>query len=365
MRTPHRSAHESANQGAIQPVRWSMDDERLNALPSRLQDRFTRHVTYLRMSVTDRCDLRCQYCMPERMQFLPKKDLLTLEELAMIGTLFTRMGVRKIRFTGGEPLMRKNFLWLVQQFQPLLSAGYLEEITLTTNGTMLARYADDLFAAGVRRVNISLDSLKAQRYAEITRWGELDTVLRGIDAAKKAGLKVKINCVALKNFNEDEIETFVEYCALQGHDLVFIEVMPMGDLGAQTRLDQFLSLDKVQQRIEQQWGLTPLSDRTGGPARYYRNEKLGNRIGFISPLSHRFCALCNRVRLTCTGTLYTCLGQDGNVDLRTPVRDRHDPLRATVAAIQHGMAIKPEGHDFAISPVRVAQTNRHMNTTGG
>ena len=330
-----------------------------------LVDAHGRLVSYLRLSVTDRCDLRCHYCMPERMQFLPKKDLLSLEELEQVSKIFIDLGVHKIRITGGEPLVRKNIMHLINGLGAHVRSGELEELSLTTNATLLGKFAQPLYAAGVRRVNVSLDSLRPERYAEITRWGKLSTVLEGLQAAKQAGLKIKINCVALKDFNEDEVDALLQWCALEGFDLVFIEVMPMGDLGAQTRFEQFLSLETLQERIAAEWGLTPLSDTTGGPSRYYRVEKLGSRIGFISPLSHRFCALCNRVRLTCTGTLYTCLGQEGNKDLRTPLRSDTDAEQATRAAIHTALASKPEGHDFLIRKNQVQETPRYMNTTGG
>ena len=330
-----------------------------------LVDAHGRIVSYLRVSVTDRCDLRCHYCMPERMQFLPKKELLSLEELERVANIFIDLGVKKIRITGGEPLVRKNIMHLMESLGERLHGGGLEELSITTNATQLRQFALPLYQAGVRRVNVSLDSLRPERYAEITRWGKLDAVLEGLQAAKDAGLKVKINCVALKDFNEDEVDTLIQWCAVEDFDLVFIEVMPMGDLGAQTRFEQFLSVDKLQQKIAERWGLTALSDNTGGPSRYFRVEALGSRIGFISPLSHRFCALCNRVRLTCTGVLYTCLGQEGNKDLRTPLRSGDNAKEATLAAIHAALASKPEGHDFLIAKDRVQETVRYMNTTGG
>ncbi|NQY82780.1 MAG: GTP 3',8-cyclase MoaA [Alphaproteobacteria bacterium] len=330
-----------------------------------LIDAHGRTVSYLRLSVTDRCDLRCSYCMPERMKFLPKKDILSLEELETVAGIFIDLGVRKIRLTGGEPLMRKNIMHLIKALGRRLDGGGLNELSLSTNATQLARFAEPLAEAGVQRVNVSLDSLRPERYAEITRWGKLDAVLHGLEAAKRAGLKIKINCVVLKSFNEDEVDDLLRWCAMEDFDLVFIEVMPMGDLGAQTRFEQFLSLQKLEEKIDADWGLIALPDNTGGPSRYYRVQRLGSRIGFISPLSHRFCALCNRVRLTCTGTLFTCLGQEGNKDLRAPLRSPHDPITATREAIFAALASKPEGHVFLIQKDRVQETNRHMNTTGG
>lgn len=330
-----------------------------------LIDAHGRTVEYLRMSVTDRCDLRCGYCMPERMQFLPRKDLLSCEELLTVADIFISHGVKKIRLTGGEPLVRKGIMHLVSMLGQRLGNTGLEELSITSNGTQLAKFAQDLFNAGVRRINISLDTLRHDRYKDITRWGDLDKTLAGIEAAKQAGLKVKINCVALKNFNEDEFDALIQWCAIQDFDLVFIEVMPMGELDSQLRIDQYLPLSSLQARLEEQWGLTPLSDNTGGPSRYYRVHSLGSRIGFISPLSHRFCALCNRVRLTCTGTLFTCLGQEGNKDLRAPLRTTENPIEATCEAIFQALTAKPEGHEFLIQRDKVRQTNRTMNLTGG
>ena len=332
--------------------------------PRALVDGHGRTVDYLRVSVTDRCDLRCHYCMPERMTFLPKKHLLTLEELAQVAELFIGHGVRKIRLTGGEPLMRKNVMWLIDHLGGWVGRG-LDELTLTTNATQLERYAQDLWQAGVRRLNISLDSLDPQRYRDITRWGDLAPVLRGLQAAKDVGMKIKLNCVALKNLNEDEFDFLIEWCAKEGFDLVFIEVMPMGEMTNEKRIAQYLSLSDLQQEIDRRHGLTALPDRTGGPARYHRVERYGSRIGFISPLSNRFCESCNRVRLTCTGMLYSCLGQSGNRDLRATLREPEQPLEKTRAAIFDCLAHKPKGHDFLIERQNVQHTDRYMNTTGG
>ncbi|HEY1504261.1 MAG TPA: GTP 3',8-cyclase MoaA [Stellaceae bacterium] len=328
-------------------------------------DPFGRHISYLRVSVTDRCDFRCVYCMAEDMTFLPKADILSLEELDRLCSAFIRKGVKKLRLTGGEPLVRRNVMGLVRSVGRHLDSGVLNELTLTTNGSQLARYADELKSAGVERINVSLDTLDPEKFAAITRWGKLDQVLGGIDAAKRAGLAVKINTVALKGVNEDEFDRLVEWCGEQGCDLTLIEVMPMGDIGGETRLDQYLPLSMVRSRLQRHWTLEESDYRTGGPARYYDVRETGRRIGFITPMTHNFCESCNRVRLTCTGTLYMCLGQHDSADLRTPLRaSSNDALLD--AAIDEAIARKPKGHDFIIDRRHAKPTvSRHMSVTGG
>ncbi|MBM1687897.1 GTP 3',8-cyclase MoaA [Sulfitobacter geojensis] len=331
-----------------------------------LIDPFARAITYLRVSVTDRCDFRCVYCMSENMTFLPKKELLTLEELDAMCTTFVGLGVEKLRITGGEPLVRKGIMTFFNSMTRHLESGALKELTLTTNGSQLERFADDLYAAGVRRVNISLDTIDEGKFAEITRWGRLPQVLRGVDAALKAGLKVKINAVALKDFNESELPEITKWCADLGMDLTWIEVMPMGDLGNEDRLGQYWSLDDVRARYADHYTVTDLAERTGGPARYVRLEETGQKIGFITPLSHNFCESCNRVRLTCTGELYMCLGQEDMADLRAPLRASPDDTRVLEAAIRDAISHKPKGHDFDYSRQRLdGQMPRHMSHTGG
>jgi cyclic pyranopterin phosphate synthase len=328
-------------------------------------DPFGRHITYLRVSVTDRCDFRCVYCMAEEMEFLPKHEVLTLEELDRVCSAFVRLGVRKLRLTGGEPLVRRNIMSLFRALGRHLVSGALDELTLTTNGSQLARYAGELAECGVRRVNVSLDTLDSARFAEITRRGRLDRVLAGIDAAKRAGLQVKINTVALRGVNEDEFDRLVAWCGEQGFDLVFIEVMPMGDIGGETRLDQYLPLSLVRARLQRRWTLDPTDYRTGGPARYVTVRETGRRLGFITPLTHNFCESCNRVRLTCTGTLYMCLGQEDAADLRTPLR-RSEGDEAVERAIIEAIARKPKGHDFIIDRRHNRPAlARHMSVTGG
>jgi GTP 3',8-cyclase len=330
-----------------------------------LIDPFARTIDYLRVSVTDRCDFRCVYCMSENMTFLPKADLLSLEELDRLCSTFVGMGVQKLRITGGEPLVRRGIMTFFRAMQRHLVSGDLRELTLTTNGSQLAKYAQELADCGVRRINVSLDTLDTQKFADITRWGRLQQVLDGIKAATAAGLRVKINAVALKAFNEDELFTLVNWCADQGHDLTFIEVMPMGDLGNEDRLDQYWSLKDLRARLAERLTVTDLTERTGGPARYVRLEQTGQKIGFITPLTHNFCESCNRVRLTCTGELYMCLGQEDMADLRTPLRA--SPDNALLAhAIRSAIARKPKGHDFDYSRQVVAGTmTRHMSHTGG
>ena len=331
-----------------------------------LIDPFQRAISYLRVSVTDRCDFRCVYCMSENMTFLPKKELLTLEELDRMCSTFVRLGVEKLRITGGEPLVRRDIMTFFQSMTRHLESGDLRELTLTTNGSQLARFADDLYAAGVRRVNISLDTLDEKKFADVTRWGRLPQVLKGIDAAQKAGLRVKINTVALKGFNEDELFTLVQWCAERDMDLTFIEVMPMGDIGNEDRLDQYWKLTDLRARLAQEYTLTDLAERTGGPARYVQLEETGQKIGFITPLTHNFCESCNRVRLTCTGELYMCLGQEDMADLRAPLRNNPADDAPLEQAIRNAIAHKPKGHDFDYSRQAVdGQMSRHMSHTGG
>ena len=333
--------------------------------PLPLVDPFQRAISYLRVSVTDRCDFRCVYCMAENMTFLPKKELLTLEELDRMCSGFIRLGVQKLRITGGEPLVRRDIMTFFRAMTRHLDSGALRELTLTTNGSQLKRFAGELFDAGVRRINVSLDTLDEQKFAAITRWGRLPQVLEGIEAAQKAGLKVKINAVALKGFNEDELFDLQAWCAGRGMDLTFIEVMPMGDLGNEDRLDQYWSLKDLRARLAERFTLTDLAERTGGPARYVRLEETGQKIGFITPLTHNFCESCNRVRLTCTGELYMCLGQEDMADLRAPLRASRDDA-VLEQAIRDAIARKPKGHDFDYSRQQVAgQMTRHMSHTGG
>jgi GTP 3',8-cyclase len=330
-----------------------------------LIDPFARAITYLRVSVTDRCDFRCVYCMSEHMEFLPKKELLTLEELDRLCTAFISMGVEKLRITGGEPLVRRGIMTFFHAMSRHLKTGALKELTLTTNGSQLGRYAAELADCGIRRVNVSLDTLDAEKFAKITRWGRLPQVLDGIAAAKAAGLKIKINTVALKGVNEDELFTLTEWCAAEGHDLTFIEVMPMGDFGEEDRLEQYWPLSDLRARLATRYALTDLPDSTGGPARYIRLEETGQRIGFITPLTHNFCESCNRVRVTCTGELFMCLGQEDRADLRAPLRASEDDA-ALQSAIRAAIARKPKGHDFDYSRQSVAgQMSRHMSHTGG
>ncbi|MCJ8335520.1 MAG: GTP 3',8-cyclase MoaA [Epibacterium sp.] len=331
-----------------------------------LIDPFARAITYLRVSVTDRCDFRCVYCMSENMTFLPRKELLTLEELDRMCSTFVRMGVEKLRITGGEPLVRRGIMTFFQSMTRHLESGALKELTLTTNGSQLEKYAQALYDAGVRRVNVSLDTLNEEKFAKVTRWGRLPQVLRGIDAAQKAGLHVKINAVALMGFNEPELFTMTEWCASRGIDLTWIEVMPMGDLGNEDRLDQYWSLKDVRKAYEQNYQVTDLTERTGGPARYARLEQTGQKIGFITPLSHNFCESCNRVRLTCTGELYMCLGQEDMADLRSSLRSHLDTEKPLEDAIRKAIGLKPKGHDFDYSRQSVeGQMTRHMSHTGG
>jgi cyclic pyranopterin phosphate synthase len=328
-------------------------------------DPFGRTISYLRVSVTDRCDFRCVYCMAEDMTFLPKAEILTLEELDRLCSAFVRLGVKKLRLTGGEPLVRKNIMHLFDNLSRHLESGALEELTLTTNGSQLARYAEELRACGVRRVNVSVDTLDPAKFTQITRWGKLDKVLEGLQAAKAAGLQVKINTVALKGVNEDEFDDLIAWCGREGHDLTIIEVMPMGEVGEGARLDQYLPLSLLRARLARRWTLDEIDYRTGGPARYVRVRETGGRLGFITPLTHNFCESCNRVRLTCTGTLYMCLGQDDAADLRAPLRASADDALLD-AAIHEAIGRKPKGHDFIIDRRHTAPAvSRHMSVTGG
>jgi cyclic pyranopterin phosphate synthase len=327
-------------------------------------DPFGRTIRYLRVSVTDRCDLRCFYCMSEDMTFLPKKDLLTLEELDRLCSAFIAKGVRKIRLTGGEPLVRRNVMSLVRSLSRHLSSGALDELTLTTNASQLARFAGELRDCGVRRVNVSLDTLDAQKFRAITRWGDLDKVLAGIEAARDAGLAVKINAVALKNMNEEEIPSLMEWAHGKGMALTLIEVMPMGDIG-EGRIDQYVPLSLLRARLAKHYTLTDLDDDTGGPARYVRVAETGGKLGFITPMTHNFCESCNRVRITCTGTLHTCLGHEDASDLRKPLRASADNDLLS-AAIDRAIGLKPKGHDFIIDRRHNRPSvSRHMSVTGG
>ena len=331
-----------------------------------LIDPFARAITYLRVSVTDRCDFRCVYCMSENMQFLPKKELLTLEELDRLCSTFVGMGVQKLRITGGEPLVRRDIMTFFKAMSRHLDTGALQELTLTTNGSQLERFADDLYAAGMRRINVSLDTLDDDKFARVTRWGRLPQVLKGLDAAQRAGLRVKINAVALKGFNEDELFTITQWCASRDMDLTWIEVMPMGDMGETDRIGQYWSLNDVRDALRTQYTLTDLTERSGGPARYVRIEETGQKIGFITPLSHNFCESCNRVRLTCTGELYMCLGQEDMADLRAPLRDHPNTSEPLENAIRRAIERKPKGHDFDYSRQQISgQMSRHMSHTGG
>jgi GTP 3',8-cyclase len=333
--------------------------------PARpMTDPFGRTISYLRVSVTDRCDLRCLYCMSEDMTFLPKADLLTLEELDRLCSAFIAKGVRKLRLTGGEPLVRRNVMSLVRSLSRHLRTGALDELTLTTNGSQLSRFAGELRDCGVRRINISLDTLDASKFRAITRWGDLDKVFDGIEAARAAGLAVKINAVALKNTNEDEIPSLVEWAHSKGMALTLIEVMPMGDIG-EGRIDQYVPLSLLRARLGQQYTLTDLADDTGGPARYVHVGETGGKLGFITPMTHNFCESCNRVRITCTGTLHTCLGHEDASDLRKPLRASADDHQLG-EAIDRAIGLKPKGHDFIIDRRHNRPSvSRHMSVTGG
>lgn len=329
-----------------------------------LVDPFGRSIEYLRVSVTDRCDFRCVYCMTEHMTFLPKKDLLSLEELDRLCAAFIRRGVRKLRITGGEPLVRRNILWLFRALGRHLETGALDEVTLTTNGSQLEKYASELHGAGVRRINVSLDTLDPQKFKAVTRWGDLAAVLRGVDAAEAAGIQVKFNAVALKGINEDEIESMIRFAHGRGADLTLIETMPLGDIG-EDRTDQYLPLSIVRARLMDRLTLEDNPYRTGGPARYVTVKETGGRLGFITPLTHNFCESCNRVRVTCTGTLFMCLGQEDAKDLRAPMR-ASEGNELLAAAIDEAILRKPKGHDFIIDrDHQRPAVGRHMSMTGG
>ncbi len=327
-----------------------------------LIDRYGRQITYLRVSVTDRCDFRCVYCMSEHMTFLPKKDVLSFEEIDQIVTAFVARGVRKVRLTGGEPLVRRDIMELVEKIGGHLGQG-LEEVTLTTNGSQLRRHAEGLARAGVKRLNVSLDTLDEKRFTEITRRGRIADVLDGIDAAEAAGLKIKINMVAMRGVNEDEIEPMLHWAHGRGFGLTLIEGMPLGEVGID-RVDTYLPLKEMRERLKTRYTLEPTAHRSGGPARYDRVAETGGLIGFITPMSHNFCESCNRVRLTATGQLYMCLGQDDMVDLRAAIRD--GGAEALDAALDHAMLLKPKGHDFVLDRDHTAPAlGRHMSVTGG
>ncbi len=328
-------------------------------------DPFGRDVSYLRVSVTDRCDFRCTYCMSENMTFLPKKEVLSLEELEAITAAFIRKGVRKVRLTGGEPLVRKGIMTLINNLGLYLNSGELDELTLTTNGSQLSKYANSLAAAGVKRINVSMDTLNAERFEKITRWGKLDKVLEGLDAAQDAGLKIKLNAVAVRGVNDDELSEMVRWAGSRKMDITFIETMPMGAID-ELRSDRFLSLAEVKENLSKDWNLSDIDYKTGGPADYVQVAETGQKIGFITPLSHNFCESCNRVRLTCTGMLYMCLGQNDNADLRKVLRSENG-LSLLDSAIDEAIGRKPKGHDFIIDRDQdhIPAVARHMSVTGG
>ena len=336
----------------------------LSTTQQTLVDPFGRIVDYVRLSVTDRCDFRCVYCMAEEMTFLPKKDLLSLEELEQITDVFISLGTRKIRLTGGEPLVRRNIMQLIEKLGQQVKQGHLDEVTLTTNGSQLHKMAKPLYDAGVRRLNISLDSRHADSFKKITRWGDLDIVMEGLQAAKAAGLKLKINMVALKGVNDTEFADMLRWCGDEGFDLTIIEVMPMGDIGSESRLDQYLPLHDVRVQLEREFTLIESPYKTAGPARYFDVRETGGRLGFITPLTHNFCESCNRVRMTCTGELYMCLGQDDNANLAKALRE--GGVARLEQTIKEAIGRKPKGHDFEISRQRSGPAvSRHMNVTGG
>ncbi len=331
--------------------------------PAPLIDPFGRRLTYLRLSVTDRCDLRCRYCMAEHMVFLPRKDLLTLEELDRVSTAFIRRGVRKLRITGGEPLVRRGVMDLFRSLSRHIGNGLLDELTLTTNGTQLARYAPRLVDCGVRRINVSVDTRNPDAFRRLTRGGDLATVLSGIEKARAAGLSVKINTVALRGINEFELADLIAWAHGSDMDMTLIETMPLGEVDAD-RTEHYLPLSEVRERLQSRWTLLDIPERTGGPARYVRVAETGGKLGFITPLTHNFCEGCNRVRLTCTGTLFMCLGREAAVDLRSVLRTSNDDA-ALDEAIDRAVAAKPKGHDFVIARGRGPALSRHMSMTGG
>ncbi len=340
-------------------------DQKINALQqAAMVDPFGRAVTYLRVSVTDRCDFRCTYCMAEDMTFLPKRDLLTLEELDRLCTVFIGKGIRKLRLTGGEPLVRKNITFLIRALSRHIESGALDELTLTTNGSQLFRFANELADCGVKRINVSLDTLDPVKFKEITRWGDLSRVLKGIEAAEAAGIHVKINAVALKGFNDAELPELMRWAHGRGMDMTVIETMPMGEIEID-RCDQYLPLSLLRAQLENEFTLTDIPFKTGGPARYVEVAETGGKLGFITPMTHNFCEGCNRVRLTCTGTLYMCLGQDDAADLRAPLRaSAGDELVSQ--AIDEAIGRKPKGHDFVIDRrSNRPSVSRHMSVTGG
>ena len=332
-------------------------------IKNKLIDPFGRDINYLRVSVTDRCDFRCTYCMAEDMQFLPKKDVLSLEEIEEICKAFMRLGTRKIRLTGGEPLVRKGIMQVINNLGNEVGKG-LDELTITTNGSQLETKAEELFNAGIRRINVSLDHLDPIKFKEITRWGDLEKVKVGLKKAREVGLKIKINTVAISEFNQDHLADILRWCGDENFDMTVIEVMPMGDIGADKRYGQYLPLSQVRSELEKQFTLTDLPERTSGPARYVSVKETNNKLGFITPLTHNFCESCNRVRLTCTGILYMCLGQDDNADLKTVLRE--EGTDALENAIRSAISRKPKGHDFEISRQSSnISVDRHMSLTGG
>ncbi len=326
-------------------------------------DPFGRTVSYLRVSVTDRCDFRCVYCMSEDMNFLPKQDVLSLEELERICSAFIRKGVKKLRLTGGEPLVRRNIMSLIERLGHQVQTGNLDELTLTTNGSQLSRFATDLVKFGIKRINVSLDTLCTKKFKKITRWGKLEQVLEGLNAAKSAGLKIKINTVAIKGFNDHEIDDLLRWAGKEGFDNTLIETMPLGDIDGE-RMEQYLPLSKVREQLQENWNLIDIPYKTGGPARYVEVKETGRKLGFITPMTHNFCESCNRVRLTCTGTLYMCLGQEDAADLRAPLRASESDEQLEIA-IDEAINRKPKGHDFIIDRNKAPATKRHMSVTGG
>ena len=331
-----------------------------------LVDSFMRRISYLRVSVTDRCDFRCNYCMAENMVFLPKKDLMTLEELDRLCSVFIQLGISKIRLTGGEPLVRRGIIDFITHLSRHLQTNALEELTITTNGSQLVKHAKALHEAGIKRINVSLDTLNPDKFKSITRWGDFHKVINGIMEAKRFGIKIKINTVALKGFNEEELFDLLTWCNINEFDITFIEVMPMGDIGNENRISQFWSLKNLRKKLEEKYNLVDIPERTGGPAHYVNISETKQKIGFITPLTHNFCESCNRVRVTCTGELFMCLGQEDKVDLKTPLRLYPNDNRPTMEAIKNAIALKPKGHDFDYSRKAIAgQITRHMNHTGG